>query len=105
LQDLGFGCLRVSKVHHLVQELVDDNKVVPYTLLLQFLEVLCEHLNDFVQEQQDFGRIGVAFGESEEVEVVVADVEVVDAFVGEAWWHGGAFFFGFTEQDRELLDR
>lgn len=26
------------------------------------------------------------------------------AFVGEAWWDGGAFFFGFGEEDREFLD-
>jgi hypothetical protein len=27
----------------------------------------------------------------------------VDAFVGEAWRDSGALFFGFTQQDRELL--
>ena len=28
----------------------------------------------------------------------------VDAFVGETWWHGGAFFFGFAKEDGELFD-
>lgn len=28
----------------------------------------------------------------------------VDAFVGETGWHGGAFFFGFGEEDGEFLD-
>ena len=30
-----------------------------------------------MQEEEDFGGVGVAFGEGEEVEVVVADVEVL----------------------------
>ncbi len=28
----------------------------------------------------------------------------VNAFVGETGWHGGAFFFGFGEEDGEFLD-
>lgn len=34
LQYLGLGRLRVSKVHHLVEEFVDNNEVVPDTFLL-----------------------------------------------------------------------
>lgn len=34
LQYLGLGCLGISKVHHLVEEFVDDDEVVPDTLLL-----------------------------------------------------------------------
>jgi hypothetical protein len=58
-----------------------------------------------VQEEEDLGGICVAFCKGEQVEVVMADVQVVDAFVGKAWRHGGAVFFGLAEQDRELLDR
>jgi hypothetical protein len=105
LQYLGLGGLWVAKVHHLIQQLVDDDKVVPYALLLELLEVLCEDLDHLVQEQKDLGGICVAFGEGEEVEVVVADVEVVDAFAREAWGHGRALVFGLAEQDGELLDR
>ena len=76
-----------------------------------------------MEEEEDLGGVGVALGQGEEVEVVVADVEVlcvleggkrqengtrggtcVDAFVGETWRYGRGFFFGFTEEDRELLD-
>jgi hypothetical protein len=104
LQYLGLGGLRVAEVHHLVQQLVDDDKVVADALLLELLEVLGEDLDDLVQEQQDLGGVGVALGEGEQVQVVVADVEVVDALVGEARRHGGAVFFGLAEQHGELLD-
>jgi hypothetical protein len=40
LQDLALGRLDVAKVDHLVQQLVDDDKVVPDGFLLEFLEVL-----------------------------------------------------------------
>jgi hypothetical protein len=96
--------LRITEIHHLVQQFVDNHKVVPYTLLLEFLEVLCEHLHELVQEQKYLGSICVSFCESEHIEVVVADVEVVDAFAGEAGWDGGALIFGLAEQNREFLD-
>lgn len=44
LQDLAVGCLWEPKVHQLVEQLIDDHKVVLNALLLQFLEVLCKHL-------------------------------------------------------------
>jgi hypothetical protein len=28
----------------------------------------------------------------------------VNSFIGETRWHGRAFFFGITEEDREFLD-
>jgi hypothetical protein len=105
LQNLGLGGLWVAKIHHLIQQLVDDHEIISYTLLLQLLEVLCEDLHHLMQEQEDLGGICVSFGEGEEVEIVVADVEVVDAFAGEAWGHGGALVFGLAEQNGKLLDR
>ena len=87
-----------------------------------------------MEEEEDLGGVGVALGEGEEVEVVVTDVEVlvrvrgekrgeeteretgrgtgretgggtcVDAFVRETWRYGRGLFFGFTEEDGELLD-
>ena len=44
LEDLGLCDLRVSKVHHLVQKLVDDDEIVSDTLFLNLLEVLLKHL-------------------------------------------------------------
>jgi hypothetical protein len=58
-----------------------------------------------VEEEENFGGVGVAFCQGEEVEVVVADVEVVDARIGEAGWDGGGFVFGFGEENGELFDR
>lgn len=48
LQNLGFGGLGVAKVHHLVEKLVDDDKVVADGFLLQRLEVLGEDFDDLV---------------------------------------------------------
>lgn len=36
-----------------------------------------------MQEQKDFGRIGVSFGKSKEIEVIVANVEVLKQEVEE----------------------
>lgn len=83
LQNLGLGGLGVAKVHHLVEELVDDDEVVSDGFLLELFEVLGEDFDDFVQEEEDFGGVGVAFCEGEEVEVVVADVEVLAWLLGD----------------------
>lgn len=77
LQDLRLRRLRVAEVHHLVEELVDDDEVVPDGFLLQLLEVFREDFDDFVQEKEDLGGVGVALCEGEKEEVGVADVEVL----------------------------
>lgn len=78
LEDLGLGGLGVAKVHHLIEELVDDDEVIADGLFLEGLEVLGEDLDDLVEEEEDLGGICVAFCEGEEVEVVVSDVEVLE---------------------------
>ena len=65
LENLALRCLGVSKVHHLIHELVDDDEVVADGLLLELLEVLDEHLHDAVQEQDDLRRVRVALRERE----------------------------------------
>ena len=57
-----------------------------------------------MQEEQDLGSIAVALGKSQDVEVVVSDVEVVDALVAEAGRDGGGLFLGVGEEDGEFLD-
>jgi hypothetical protein len=74
-----------------------------------------------VEEKEYFRGVGVSFRQGKEVQVVVSDVEIlqlpsappkglvysvpyVDAFVGETWWHSGAFFFSLTKKDGELFD-
>lgn len=44
LQDLAVGGLRVAEVHELIQQLINDNKIVSDALLLQLLKVLREDL-------------------------------------------------------------
>ena len=88
LQYLGICGLRISKVHHLVQKLVADHKVVPErlsvngylvdqilspdTLLLDLLEVLGHDLLDLVQEaeQQRHVAVGAAGGHNVDVAVL-----------------------------------
>ena len=53
LEDLAFGRLGESKVHHLVHELVYDNEVIPDTLFLQLLEVFHQDLCESVEEDDD----------------------------------------------------
>jgi len=46
LQNLAVCGLRVAKVHQLIHELVDDDKVISDALLFQLLEVFREHLEE-----------------------------------------------------------
>jgi hypothetical protein len=69
--------LRVSEVHHFVKEFVDDDEIVSYAFFFELFEVLGEDFDDLVEEEEDFGGIGVSFRESEEEKVVVADIEVL----------------------------
>ena len=52
-----------------------------------------------MEEEKDFGRIGVAFGEGEEVEVVVANVEVLLTELAHrplVWTAPGSFAYIYT---------
>lgn len=62
LQDLALCCLWVAKVHHLVQQLVNDDEVVANTLFLQYLEIFCKDFHDLVEEEEDLGGIGISLG-------------------------------------------
>ena len=61
LQDLALRRLRISKVHHLVHQLVNNNKVISDRLFFQFLEVFNKHLNKPMQENDNLGGICVSF--------------------------------------------
>ena len=66
LENLALSCLRVAKVHHLVHEFVDDDKVVADGFLFEFFEVLDEDGDEAVKEEDDFCGIGIAFRECED---------------------------------------
>lgn len=69
LQDLGFCGLRVTEIHHFVEEFVDDDEVVADGFFLEGFEVFGEDGDEAVEEEEEGGGVGVAFGEGEEVEV------------------------------------
>lgn len=63
LEDLGLGGLRVAEIHHLVEQFVDDDEIVPDGFFLELFEVFGEDLHDLVEEEEDLGGICVSFGE------------------------------------------
>ena len=58
-QNVLFRRLGMAKVDHLIEQLVDDYKVVPQTLLLQLAKVFGKDFHQPVQEQQDTHHIGI----------------------------------------------
>lgn len=130
LQDLALGRLGIAKVHHLVQQLVDDDKVVANAFLLQLFKVLFQHGSQLVEEEQDLCRIGIPSGQGQDcrcaekgeqtdvrttrskttsertIEIVVSDEHVVDALAGKARAHcASAVLLFHVEQERqEALD-
>ena len=77
LEDLALGGLGVSKVHHLIHKLVDDNKVVPDTFFFELLEVFNQDLNEAMKEDDDLCGIAIAFGEGQDYE---------GGELGAEWW-------------------
>ena len=78
MQYLALRSLWVSEVHHLIEQLIDDDEIVANTLFLQDFEVLREYLHNFVEEEEDFGCISVLLCQREDVKVAVADIEILD---------------------------
>ena len=77
LEDFGLGGLRVAEIHHFVEQLVDDDEIVADGFFLEVLEVVGEDGDEAVEEEEDRRGVGVEFGEGEQVEVGVSDVEVL----------------------------
>mmetsp|Transcript_6541 Transcript_6541/g.12955 ORF Transcript_6541/g.12955 Transcript_6541/m.12955 type:complete len:393 (-) Transcript_6541:127-1305(-) len=73
-QSLGVGCLGVSEIHHLIQELVDDHEVVLDTFLFKLVEVLSHDFHHKVQEVENHHDIRVLVGDSHDVKRVMLDV-------------------------------
>ena len=59
-QNLGVCGLGIAKVHHLVKELVDDDKVVADALLTDLAKVLLECINELVEEEKCHCPVHVA---------------------------------------------
>lgn len=71
--------MRVTKIHHFVEELIYNHKIIPDAFLLELLEILREDLDDFVQEKENLGGICVSLRECKEIQIVVADVQVLSS--------------------------
>jgi hypothetical protein len=50
LQDLGFGSLWVAKIHHFIEEFIDNNEVVPYRFLFELFEIFGEDFYNLVEK-------------------------------------------------------
>lgn len=95
--------LRVSKIHQLVEKLVDHHEIVAYAFLLELLEVLGEHLHKLVQEDKNKGDVGISASSSDKVHVVVLDVRKVRFVV----LHNGrrvTIFLSLGHKRQELVD-
>lgn len=61
LKYFGFCGLWVSEIHHLVQQFINDDKIISNRFLLQLFEIFSEDLDDFMEEEKDFRCVRVAF--------------------------------------------
>lgn len=80
LEQLDLCGLRVAVVHHLVEQLVDNNEVIADGLLLHIFEVALEDCHEGVEEGEDQHCVVIFLGDGDEVEVVVL-VEVEEVVV------------------------
>ena len=65
----------VSEVQQLVEELVDEDKVVLYILLADLSEVGGHDIAHLEQELEDHGRVDILLGDGGEPDVGALDVE------------------------------
>ena len=63
-EDFWVSGLRITEVHHFIEELVNDNKVIANTLLAHFTEVLLKNVDELVEEEQCHGTINIAVSDS-----------------------------------------
>ena len=76
LEDPGVGVLGVAKVDNLIQNLVDEDKVVLHILLANFAKVVLHHLDHFKQELKDHGGVNILLSDRRKPQVGSLDVEV-----------------------------
>lgn len=78
LQNLAFSRLWVTEVHHFVKQLVDDDEVIPNAFFLELLKIFREDLDDLMKKEKNLGRIGVTLCEGEKIEIIVANVKILE---------------------------
>jgi hypothetical protein len=73
-------------VHHLVQQLIGDDEVVPQGLIFQLLEVADEDITNLVKECQYHCYIRVALSHTDHVNIVHLDPNIGRVLFGENWF-------------------
>ena len=76
LEDPGVGVLGVAKIDNLIQNLVDEDKVVLHILLANFAKVVLHHLDHFEEELKDHGGVNILLSDRRKPQVGSLDVEV-----------------------------
>lgn len=66
--------MRVPKVEDLIQQLVDQHKVVFDSLLVEFAKISLPQAYQAVQELEDEGGIGIALGDGDQIYIFVLDM-------------------------------
>ena len=66
-------CLRIAEVHDFIKQLIDEDEVVANRFLFKLLEVLTEDGDQFVQEREYEGGVGVRLCHRQQDEVIVFD--------------------------------
>mmetsp|Transcript_49339 Transcript_49339/g.132031 ORF Transcript_49339/g.132031 Transcript_49339/m.132031 type:complete len:231 (-) Transcript_49339:187-879(-) len=79
LQVLSVCRLRVPEVHHLVEELIDQDEVLPDALLVQHPAEVLEDLCHLAQQLYDRRGRDIHAGGGDEIQPVLLDEDVADA--------------------------
>lgn len=99
-ENFGFRELRITEIGHFVQEFVNNDEVITDTFFGDAVEVVLENVDRRTKEGKEKERHRVDFGNSDEVDVVVADVAVDETAVFE---NGADTFFVVENAAHENL--
>jgi hypothetical protein len=94
LGDVQFQQVRLddlweTEVHDLVQDLVNQDKVLPYMVLIKITKVRFANRNDLVQELKDQSSISISLRSSNQRNTIMGDVNEVNATHVHNWLFGG----------------
>jgi len=51
--------LGIAEIHHLIEEFVDNNKIISNRFFLELFEVLDQDLGEAMKEENDLGGVGI----------------------------------------------
>lgn len=71
--------LRITKIHHFVDELVNQNKILSDCLLGEYTAIVFDIFDDTIQELNDDSRHDIEPGSSHNIKSIWSDEHVVYA--------------------------